>query len=231
MAFHRAIIRRWWCFRFRYRCWWSWWWSPTSCRGLRLAIFIDRDARPPPNVACPNVFFASSLSWMCAKYFTLIFFVSQKCNKCPCYLHGGQILRELSGNTFCLWGVGLFRLLNFSGDSSRVFILFLPFHFTPLDVALICGDSLCLAPRSLTYISYFARSFDGDDSVHVYSGHFLWGPHFCFDHKAPKIKPFSKGFIAVTLRSIYVVSSVLPRVLPFSQTCVQQTVCLVTFAQ
>lgn len=23
-----------------------------------------------------------------------------------------------------------------------------PFHFTPLDVALICGDSLCLAVRS-----------------------------------------------------------------------------------
>lgn len=131
---------------------------------IASGYFYWSGRQAPAKRRVPQSLFFSPLGWMCAKYFTLIISVSQKCNKCPmCYLPGGWIGSDQMGccsenildininiNMFCLWEVFGAGFVCSTLAAIRLVNLFriFPFHFTPLDVALICGDSLCLAVRS-----------------------------------------------------------------------------------
>lgn len=63
---------------------------------------------------------------------------------------------------------GWFRLLNFSGDSSREFISNFSFSFHAAWRCLnLCGLAL-FSSAILMLISYFARSFDGAMTQYMY---------------------------------------------------------------
>lgn len=92
---------------------------------------------------------------------------------------------------------GWFRLLNFSGDSSREFISNFAFSFHAAWRCLNLWGLALFSSAILMLISYFARSFDGAMTQYMYILGISFGArihYFCFGHKATKKETFSKGF-------------------------------------